>query len=177
MDAIGVKLLNSTVGTPDYIPLDELIRTGTKRLVASDAPLVKVTTDVTTQTGYSTDVTIYSPTVDICSVKPIVGGTARLVVGMTLSEWSASIYTTGTVFVFVNGVKKYEFSQSTTVDSTGYISKNITGDISFNANDEITFKLRASLSGHHVDTGTYGQAQVSSLALNASIVDNLVEIL
>ena len=174
----GIKYaLNSTLGTSGFKPLDKLIRFEGKKLVASDTAFLKIpisTIYLSTTYGEQPD---GSELVDICTMKPLVGGTARLSANMTIWSTKSGTGTYAYVYVYVNGVKKHTFSQYYELSSGGSssVSRELTGDITFDANDEITFKLKVDLSGT-VSSNSSGRVKLSTMQLNAITTDNLIEV-
>jgi hypothetical protein len=169
----GIKhALNSSLGTSDFQPLDKLIRFEGKKLVASDNPFLTVPIipiSVSPETGKTS-----SAYANICTITPLVGGSARLSANVTIRVGDTGSTTYASISVYVNGVNKYTFIQSHSY-STGAVwaaDRVITGDFTFNANDEITFKLQSYVA----DSSCSGSATLNSMKINATTIDNLMEV-
>lgn len=175
MDAAVVKLLNSTFGTTDYKPLDEIILKGSKRLTASanDFLTIPINT-ISVSTSYGSQMA-GSAIVDIAKVKSLVGGTARVVADIGLKDSSGGFYATGYIYVYVNGTLKYTFSKSSTIDGIGEEVYAVMGDIMFSADDEISFKMKVNASAEN--EYSYATMRLYNIRLHATVLDNIIEVI
>ena len=153
MDVAAVKKLNSTFGTPNYKPLDELIMVGSKRLVASDINYAKLDFSPVSLEGKGNGYSTGTATATIVSFKPIVDGSVRLFANMDLydSVDSTNWVAYGCLYVYINGTLKNTFMGASSGAGTSTTNVNVSGDITLNKGDAVTIKFQVKASA---DTST-----------------------
>lgn len=145
-EAITKYAINSTLGTDDFKPLDQIIK-GEKLFMASDYPIVVLVTNDTKAVG-----TEY---ITIGKFKPHVNGTIRLKLNIE------SLYGTGDD-LFIQILK-----DNTVIHSSTYKIKNALSDLSLDinvvANSSYTFQIKR----------TYSSALVTlkNASINAQVTD------
>lgn len=170
--------INSTLGTNKFKPLNELIISEGKQLVASDTDFLRIdkTADVG---GVGVTNANPSPEVTIVTIKPVVGGSVRMSVNLDLykSATTSSRYTVAYVHVYINGVKKHTFSTSNSslTGNVGTLNVELPGEFTFNAGDSIAFTLNVN-SNSSATNETYS-ARANRIMLKANVVDKLVNII
>lgn len=175
MDAVLGKMLNSTIGTPDYKPLDELLLIGSRSLVASEEPFMLVDTNFVKSEGVYNQ-TAAGPVVDVCSIKPMIGGSMKVYANIGFFNDYKQVEVFGYLYVYINGALKYTFIATS---GTGVVNVNgdLEGDISFEKNDTITFKLQAKLTNTTSASSQRYSAALDDILLKASITEKLIQAL
>ena len=170
--------LNSTVGTDEFKPLDELMKDEVNLMRYDGKRFAVDDTIIETKTGGGKSTvptnTVTGNVVDICSVRPKIGGTWTVQTPVTTYMSFANETTLyASVLVYVNDVYygKGTFTHPST--SSGQKSGTASMNVSFKAGDKISFKFQTTLS-ISVESGSF-YASCSSVNILAKVVDNLIE--
>lgn len=174
----GIKhALNSTLGTSDFKPLDELIMYENKQLSASDNVYMTIPIETVTLSSTATSTSAASSEIiDICKFKLKVTGSIRVSLNVSLYDGAnnSNYSAVGYVYVYINGVQKHSFYKDTSsLDTAGTLTDDVTGDISFNKGDIIT--LKAQLKSNTAGSSRYDMT-IHGLKLKADVISNLVQI-
>lgn len=167
----GIKhSLNSTLGTSEFQPLDKLLMYGSKRFSIGNDVYATVYTGSATSTIPAN--TITGSTVNLCSIRPKLGGSFTMRASGSVSKVSGTtIYCK--ILVYINDVH-YNTATFSANSSSTTTSGNITMTIPSNAGDKISFKLQGGLS---MSVETNYSASCSGISILANVVDNLIDIL
>lgn len=166
------KAINSTVGTSEFQPLDQLVRFSGKNFATSTNTFAtpfngSVRSDIPTNKATGT-------TVDIVSIRPKISGsfTARANVSTYASK---SKTVNAYLVVYVNGVAQSTGQYTGSHSSSGTLSGTASVVVSFKAGDTISFKFYSGLSMSE-ESGQY-YATCSRLDILGQVVDNLIDVL
>lgn len=177
MDAVTIKMLNSTFGTSDYKPLDEMILVENKRLKASDNNFMILdnVNGIKVETVYESTPN-GSTVVDVATIRPMVDGSIRLRVNMDVTDnktTTSAYYGKGFIYAYINNTLKYTFFASNQ-DKGESANVDLIGDVFFNKGDTVTFKFQVKAST--AASGMKCTATLNSFYINADVVANLIDI-
>jgi hypothetical protein len=166
------KALNSTVGTSEFQPLDQLLRFSGKNFATSGNVFAtpfngSVRSDIPTNK-------ITGTTVDIVSIRPKISGSFTASASVTTySTRSKTVF--ANLSVYVNGVAQSTGQYTGSHSSSGTLSGTASVVVSFNAGDTISFKFNSSLMSSE-DGGQF-YALCTRLNILGQVVDNLIDVL
>lgn len=168
--------LNSTLGTTEFRPLDELIRYGGKQLIASDNTFLKLPISTARAESNQLNGKYGCETTDevvAFRFTPLVGGSVRMTGTMNITDSrSGDIYAIGRLRIYVNDVLTHTISQNNSSGSPATVA--VSQDIVFNAKD----RIKVTLQSETTTSGTTmsHSVELSNIYLKADVTDNLIKV-